>query len=143
MGASIIAYWPGITEEQLEDQPGFWNDDKLWGDFMAEREGEPDVLDTFRRLGASALLTYKTDGMDDSDVEWVSPEQLREAARVMQVAVIRGLPGIDLVLQVYARNARGMEPLAEAFLRDLADIDEIGRWAADQGTELVTLDVNR
>jgi hypothetical protein len=28
MGASINACWPGITEEQLESQPGFYNDDK-------------------------------------------------------------------------------------------------------------------
>jgi hypothetical protein len=23
MGVSVIAYWPGITEKQLESQPGF------------------------------------------------------------------------------------------------------------------------
>jgi hypothetical protein len=142
MGASVIAYWPGIPVEQIDAQPGFWNDDKPWGDFMAEREDESDVLDTFRRLGASALLTYKTDGMEDTDVEWVTPAQLQSAAQVMQDAVRHDLPGVKRVLEVYARNARGLEPFDEAFLRDLADIEEIAKWAADQGTDVVTLEVN-
>ena len=38
MGASIVAYWPGITEEQIDTQPGFTNDDRAWGNWMAERE---------------------------------------------------------------------------------------------------------
>ena len=29
MGASVVAYWPGITDEQLESQPGTYNDDKF------------------------------------------------------------------------------------------------------------------
>ncbi len=45
MGASVIAYWPGITEEQFESQPGFDNDDRAWGNWMAEREDEPAVHD--------------------------------------------------------------------------------------------------
>ena len=75
MGASVIAYWPGIKEEQIDSQPGFYNDDKAWGDWMAEREDEPEVLNAIRRLGAEAILTHTTEGMEDEDVEWVSPKQ--------------------------------------------------------------------
>jgi hypothetical protein len=142
MGASVGAYWPGITEEQLEGEPGFWNDCKAWGNFMAEYEDEPDVLDTFRRLGASALLTYKTDGVDDSDVEWVSPEQLREATQIMQDAVRQNLPGIERILEVYARNANKIDSVAQEFLTDLADIQKIADWAGEQGAEVMTLEVN-
>jgi len=46
MGASVIAYWPGITEQQIEEQPGFYNDSKAWGNWMAEREEEPEVGST-------------------------------------------------------------------------------------------------
>jgi len=28
MGATVIAYWPGMTEAQFESQPGFYNDDR-------------------------------------------------------------------------------------------------------------------
>ena len=58
MGASVVAYWPGIIDEQLESQPGFYNDDKAWGDFMAEREDEPEVLEAIKKLNTGALLTY-------------------------------------------------------------------------------------
>jgi len=30
MGATVIAYWPGMTEAQFEAQPGFRNDDRAW-----------------------------------------------------------------------------------------------------------------
>ena len=31
MGATVIAYWPGMTGAQFESQPGFRNDDRAWG----------------------------------------------------------------------------------------------------------------
>ena len=31
MGASVTVYWPGMTERQWEAQPGFYNDDRAWG----------------------------------------------------------------------------------------------------------------
>jgi hypothetical protein len=65
MGASVIVYWPGITEQQLESEPGFRNDDRAWGNWMAELEKEPAVSDALRKLNAEALLTYKTDPMDE------------------------------------------------------------------------------
>ena len=80
MGASVVVYWPGMTEEQLESQPGFNNDDRAWGNWMAERDEKPAVADAIRKLNAEAILTLKTDGWDDDDVTWVSPQQLREAA---------------------------------------------------------------
>ena len=52
MGASVIAYWPSITEAQLESQPGFRNDDKAWGNWMAEREGNLAVYEAIRKLNA-------------------------------------------------------------------------------------------
>jgi hypothetical protein len=78
MGATVIAYWPGMTEAQFESQPGFRNDDRAWGNWMAELETETEVCDAIRKLKAEAILTYKTDGMDDEDVSWVSPQQLRD-----------------------------------------------------------------
>ena len=80
MGATVIAYWPSMTEAQFESQPGFYNDDRAWGNWMAELENETAVGDAIRKWKAEAILTYKTDGMDDEDVSWVSPQQLRDAA---------------------------------------------------------------
>lgn len=45
MGASVIAYWPGITKEQRDSSPDFWNDHKAYGNWMANREEEPAAME--------------------------------------------------------------------------------------------------
>src|SRR5215212_5891437 len=121
MGASINAYWPGITEDQMDSQPGFWNDDRAWGNFMAEAE-DRTMQDAVRRLGADAILTLKTDGWDDEDVNWVTPLQLREAAQKLRDAVAAASPEADPILKCYERGANKIDPVAQEFVRDLDDI---------------------
>lgn len=142
MGASVNAYWPGITEEQLESQPGLYNDDKAWGDFMAERENEPEVLEAVVKLNASALLTYTTDGVADEDVDWVTPSELKEAAKNLREAVQAGRPETKIILNTYGRNANGVAAAADELIRDLNDIEAIASWAEAEGAELMTLEVN-
>src|SRR5688572_14589355 len=99
MAATVTAYWPGITEEQIDSQPGFYNDDKPWGDWMAVREETPGALDAIRKLGAGAILSLKTDGWDDEDVTWVTPQQMREAAIKLREAVAAGSPETKPILE--------------------------------------------
>lgn len=142
MGASVMVYWPGITEDQIESQPGFYNDDRAWGNWMAEREDEPEVLNAIKRLGAEAILTFKTDGMEDEDVEWVSPRQLRDAARRLREAVKDQQPEAKAILETYERNANGIDTVAEEFVQDLDDIEAFVNWAEEQGAARMTLAVN-
>mgnify|MGYP000368440525 CR=1 FL=1 len=142
MGASINAYWSGITEEQLESQPGFYNDDKAWGDFMAEREGEPEVLEAIRKLNAAALLTHTTDGMTDEEVMWVSPSELRNAAKNLREAIQAGRPETKVILETYERNANDVDPIADELIQDLNDIEAIADWAESEGAKQMTLEVN-
>src|SRR5687767_11171869 len=142
MGASVIAYWPGITEEQIESQPGFYNDCKAWGDWTAEREADPRAKEAVRALGAGAILTHTTDGMTDEEVFWVTPKELKEAAAKLRDAVKARLPGTEVVLETYARSANGVDPLPEEFVRDLDDVEALGAWAEGEGAEKMTLEVN-
>ena len=142
MGASVAAYWPGITEEQLESQPGFYNDDKAWGDFMAERENEPEALEAIEKLKAAAILTYTTDGVADEDVDWVTPSELRAAAKNLREAIEAKRPEATIILRVYGRNANGVDPVADELTRDLNDIEAIANWAEAEGAELMTLEVS-
>jgi hypothetical protein len=142
MGASINAYWSGVTEEQLESQPGFYNDDKAWGDFMAERENEPEVLEAFRQLNVAALLTHTTDGMMDEDVMWVTPSELQNAAKSLRQAIQAKRPETDIILEIYGRNANGVDPIADELLQDLNDIEAIAEWAEAEGANKMTLEVN-
>jgi len=118
MGASVIAYWPGMTEEQFESMPGFWNDDRAWGNWMAELDKDPAVSDAIRKLKAEAILTYKTDGMDDDDVSWVSPQQLRDAATQLREAVQAGSPETRVIL----RPMNGMRTALIRWLKSLSAI---------------------
>jgi hypothetical protein len=142
MGATVVAYWPGITEEQRESQPGLYNDDKAWGDFMAERENEPEALEAIQKLNAAAILTYTTDGVADEDVDWVTPSELREAAKNLRKAIEAERPEASIILRVYERNANGVDPIADELSRDLNDIEAIANWAEAEGAELMTLEVN-
>jgi hypothetical protein len=142
MGASVIAYWPGITEEQIDEQPGFWNDCKAWGDFMAERENEPEVKRIIIELGVEPILTFTTEGVGDEQVYWVTPRQLYNAAEQLQEAILAKRPGTERVLAVYQRNANRVDPVEEEFARDLEDIKAIAGWAEEKGTPVMTLEVN-
>ena len=142
MGASVVAYWPGITEEQLDSQPGFRNDDRAWGNWMAEREGNLAVYDAIRKLNADAILTVKTDGWDDEDVSWVTPQQLRDAATRLREAVRAGSPESRIILETYERNANPIDPVDKMFIRDLNDIITMVNWAEEEDAAVMTLEVN-
>jgi hypothetical protein len=43
MGATVVGYWRGITDEQLDSQPGFWDDCQAFANWMAERESGAGV----------------------------------------------------------------------------------------------------
>ncbi len=142
MGASVSIYWPGITDEQIEAQPGFYNDCKAWGDWMAEREERPDVIAAIDRLGMSALLTFKTDGVDDAEVAWVSPTDLETAALRLRELVLAGHPDTRRILETYAKSRNEVFSVAEEFVQDLNDVAGLASFAAQEGAKRVTLEVN-
>ncbi len=142
MSASVIAYWTGITEGQLESQPGFYNDCNAWGNWMAEREESPETLKAIKKLNAEAIQTFITNGLSDDDVEWVTPKELREAAIRLREAIEAGRPETKAILESYQRNANGLDSLADEFIQDLNDIEAIANWAEEEGTNRMTLEVN-
>lgn len=142
MGASVTAYWPGITGEQLNAQPPFNGDSVPWGNWMLEREFVPAASEAVRKLGAEALLTFMDDNMDDEDVDWVTPRQLREDAERLREAVKVGLPETRIILETYGKRATDLYPVEELFILDLEDIMEITRWAEREGAEVITLKVS-
>jgi hypothetical protein len=142
MGASINAYWPGITEQQLESQPGFYNDDKAWANWMAELGEQTKLSETVKRLNAAAILTYKTDPMEDDEIDWVSPQQLRDAAMRLREEVLAGSAVALLILDTYEKSANRFEDIATEFIRDLDDIIAITIWSEAEGATRMTLEVN-
>jgi hypothetical protein len=80
--------------------------------------------------------------VDDEDVEWVTPTELRKAASNLREAIASRRPETNIILKVYERNANGIEPVAEELIQDLKDIEAISNWAEAQGAERMTLEVN-
>jgi hypothetical protein len=141
MGASVRGYWKGITKEQLESQPGFGNDCKAWGNWMAKREGHPDVVKAVRKLGAAALLVCKTDGMLWFKVKWTTPRDLAQASRRLREIVATGDPKTKRILETYAAYG-GVEDAKEEFAQDLHDIEQLALFAESQGVQKMTIEVN-
>ncbi len=142
MGASVSGYWPGITDEERDSVTGFDNDCKAWGNWMAERYDHPEVLDAMKRLGAGALLSHITDGVSEDTVDWVSPDDLMNAAEHLRELVRAQDPRVKRIVETYALSANGIDPVYEEFAQDLADVRLIAKFSKEMGVPKMTLEVN-
>ncbi|HUO08818.1 MAG TPA: hypothetical protein VM008_10995 [Phycisphaerae bacterium] len=142
MGASVVGIWKGITQDQLADQPSFYNDCKAWGDWMAERYNHPELLALHKRLGIEPLLSHATEGMNEREVNWVSPEQLAIAASRLREMVLAKDERVQPMLKVYSQNANNVDPIEDEFARDLSDVAAIATFAKEHGVKKMTLEVN-
>ncbi|MFN5944388.1 MAG: hypothetical protein ACK5ZG_13380 [Phycisphaerae bacterium] len=142
MGASVVGYWPGITEEQLADQPGFYNDCKAWGEWMAVRYDHPHIVALHRSLGLEPLLSHTTEGMKPSDVDWVEPHVLLSAANQLRELILAHDPRVKPLVQVYAQCANGFDDVEQEFAQDLADVAAIAEFVMSCGVAKMTLEVN-
>ena len=142
MSATVSGYWPGITDEQRDSLPGFDNDCQAWGDWMAERLNHPDVLDTMKRLGVGALLSSISDGMEEDEVDWVSPDDLMKAAEHLRELILAQDPLVKRIVETYGISANCIDPVHEELAQDLADVRLIARFSKEMGVPKMTLEVN-
>lgn len=142
MSASIVAYWPGMTEEQEESQwADFNNDYQDWANWMAEGLQQPEVIAAMERTGVLPLATMTTDGVSDDDVFWVSPADLRKAAARLSHLIEAGDPDVAVIMESYGVTADYGKDLAVHFRRDLRTVEELAAWAEEQGARKMTLSV--
>jgi hypothetical protein len=111
------------------------------GNWMANREEHTDVIEAMKRLSVGALCTYKTDGVEDADVEWAAPSELERAALRLRELVLAGHP-TPSVSSRFAQSANAVDPINEEFARDLSDVAELARFATQAGASRMTLEVN-
>ncbi|MDB5303722.1 MAG: hypothetical protein JWM97_1271 [Phycisphaerales bacterium] len=142
MGATVVGYWPGITQEQLENQPGFFNDCKAWGGWMAVRYEHPAIIALHKSLGIEPLLSHTTEGMEASEVAWVSPQQLASAASRLRDLVLANDPRVQPLLNVYAEHSNEIDPVDQEFAQDLLDVAAIADYASGCGVSRMTLEVS-
>jgi hypothetical protein len=143
MGASVSGYWPGITDEERDSLTGFDNDDGPWARWMAERYNHPDVLDAIKRLGVGALLSHITDGVEEDEVDWVSPDELMKAAEKLRELVLAEDSRVKGIVETYGLcDPPGINPIHEEFAQDLADVRLIAKFSKEMGVSKMTLEVN-
>jgi hypothetical protein len=142
MSASIAGYWPERTEEDLDEMPGFHNDDQAWANWMAEVQGDEQVSSALRALGCEALLSHISEGMSEKEVDWTTPKELEAAALTLAERARQGDPRTGPVVEAYQRGIPADEQPIEWLLRDLADIAGHARHAAIAGATTFTLEVN-
>jgi hypothetical protein len=143
MGASVVAYWPGITEDQIEAQTGLYNGPGRWASWTLTRESAPNVLLAMRDLGVDAVCTLTTDGLDDAQVSWVSPEALKAAALRLRDLVLSRAQEVEAIVHSYAAAHNDNQTAAsEMFAQDLADVAGMADFAAREGIQCMTLSIN-
>jgi hypothetical protein len=143
MGAVISAYWPQISDDQRDSQPGFHQDCKTWARWLAESESDPEVVRALRVHEVDSVRTHFTDGMQESDVSWVTPHALAADALWLRHLVLNRSPGTQRVLEVYARaDPPGVESVELEMAQDLLDIAAIARFAIREKAPKMTLEVN-
>jgi hypothetical protein len=144
LSATIGPYWPGITADQRDDRPGFENDYHAYANWMAEVLNPLRFLARrdLRKLGVGALLTFKTQGLPDSDIDWVSPLELADAAEKLERHVLERHPATSRILKLYRKNCADSGRAVEEFAQDLRDVRDLALWARAQRADRLTLDFN-
>jgi hypothetical protein len=61
---------------------------------------------------------------------------------ILREAVKANHPDTKIILDVYARNANGIDPSEDELSQDLIDIEKIAAWAEEKGVPKMTLAVN-
>lgn len=141
MGASIAVYWPGISNEQFDGEPGF-RQDKVWANWLPAAVNSWRVRREFKKVGVSPLLTFKTEGVDDEHVDWVTPNELESSARKL-IAVVKEDPkAVRVALQLYEKHGRPEPPVEVSFVCDIEDIIASADYARTLGQEKLTFEVN-
>jgi hypothetical protein len=139
MGMAVSAYWPGMSAEQLDAQPGFYNGPGSWAHWVAGINSRLEEAQTLVQLGVGELLTFTTEGVDDAQVEWVKPAHLERAALRLRNLVLARDPRIGSILSSYARVALASGPPSEQFAQDLSDVAALADYAARETASLMTL----
>jgi len=142
MGASIVGRWPGITYEQEQALPGFWNDCGAWADWLVACLGEPAAVAVLEAVDCAALLSCTSEGEDEEAIPWVSPEILVTQCKRMVQLITDKDPRVSLLIQLYGRSEDCEGPAESEMVQDLSDVQKIAESAQEHGATRFTLDVN-
>lgn len=141
MSASIAAIWKDMKQEDYESQPYPGDGGASWALWLAEVQERRWLSMRVSWWGCAAILTYKVEGMSDTDVHWVTPDKLIESAERLRTFVEQKTPKVAKIVEIYTKNACGAKHPHEEFVDDLNSIIEIARFVQAAGGAEMTFEV--
>lgn len=145
MGVSIEVEWPGSTEDQRGNHPGFRNDDHMWAEWMVNVIQRPELVRLLERIGAGVLLYHNTTNLPKNNISWATPEEFEGAATTLRNLLVSQDARIKPLADVYRAEwdrligEGGGETMEDWFARDLEDVATIAHYARAHGAKKMTL----
>jgi hypothetical protein len=139
MTATVSGYWPGITNEQRDLMPEFGDCGASYGNWMGSTS---EIAKILKRLGLQPLMSNITYGLDEEDVDWVSPDELVAAADKLRGLVLAQDPQVKRVVDTYGLLPTDIDPIHVEFAEDLFTVGRIAAYAKKFGVPKMTLEVN-
>lgn len=138
MGASIYVHWPGVTEEEQDDHPGFNQDCEPYARWQAAVQSSWLTKLWLKRNGLSPLLSFYMTDTAEKEIVWTTPSDLRRAATKLKDMLLEKRPDTKKISKLY-KNGPGAEPQHVELATDLNDVSWIAEYAQKCGAEKITL----
>jgi hypothetical protein len=142
MSTSVSAVWKDMSPEDFDGQPYLGDGGASWGDWLCGVHANRWLTLRLWWWGCAAILTYRCDGMPDSEVLWVSPKEMMQAAARVKDYVKRKKLGTRKLVELHAKHAPGAKAPEMEFIEELDDLIRIARFVESVGGKSMTMEVS-
>jgi hypothetical protein len=140
MGASVGLYWPGMDGH--EQTPEMY-DETGWAMFVSKLLEEELDAETSDPETTRVLASHITDGLDESEVDWVAASALGRTVQTLLGWIEGGDQRAEPYLQAYRDRLWNTEDdYRELFVENLRAVARIAHWAEGRGLDRITMEIN-
>lgn len=141
MSASAAGFFKDLHDLE-DDKPGFSQDCHDWANWMALALCHPEAWRRIQELGLESLFSVFTQGMEEADIEWVTPESILDATLRLSSLIAAEDPRTEAILDSYEAGAADFGHIRERLLIDLHDVAAIAEYARSHGVREMTMEVD-
>jgi len=150
MGGLARLRWRGWEQERFagrtDEPPWFASDSKAWADWVACMDAEAaPARAALGALGLSSLIeAVTTDGMEEHEVQWATPDELERAARTAHELLLARDLRFEPAFAVYCGDwgSDDAEAVREMMAQDLLDVAAMAAWGRAHGKAALAIEVN-
>lgn len=141
MSATVRALWPGLTQADHDEQPGFSQNAQAYADFMGNVVSSFWLKLQFQLRGLSPLLSFHHVSYPEDAITWTTPQAMKRAARKLRAYLLDNT-SFAYALTEHYRSGPGIEPRNIELANDLSDVMAVADYAAMRGAGQLTLTVD-